>query len=230
MLFDVMTDGRLSIRVVMDNLTVHPLLRDVPVETVVRYTVDFMRVLGCPYMFTDKVGRVDIEDYRGLLPCDFYQIYQMRTADGVYYEQATATFHEVDHDGVGRPTYKIQGNSVITSLEKDCAELSYSAIDVDEDGFPTLPDNSVFIRALEAYIKFQWFTILFDTGRIAAQVFANAQQEYCWLVGQARGEQNRLSIDKLEMIGNFMNRLVGTRTMHGKGFASLGAQETIKKL
>lgn len=221
-----MGEGRQSINVIMDNLSVHPLLRDVPVETVVRYTVDFMRIMGCPYMFEDRTATVKIRGYRGELPCDFYQITGMRTADGVPYESATALFHDVDHDGAGRPTYKIQGGVVTTSTEDDDATLAYSAIDVDGDGFPTLPDNSVFLRALEAYVKAQWFTILFDTGRIAAQVFDNAQREYSWLAGQCATEQNRMTLDRLEALNSSLNTLMQRATMHEKGFVTLGARET----
>lgn len=220
-----MTEGRQSISVVMDNLSVHPLLRDVPVETVARYTIDFMRVMGCPYMFLEKVACVRIRGHRGALPCDYYMINGLRTSCGEAYEAATATFHEADHDGGGRPTYKIQGGIVTTSLEDDDAELSYHAIDVDEDGFPTLPDNSVFLRALEAYVKMQWFTILFDTGRIANQVYLNAQQEYCWLAGQCSTEQNRMTLDRLEALSNSMNTLLQRSSMHRDGFVTLGARE-----
>ena len=73
-----MTEGRQSISVVMDNLSVHPLLRDVPVETVARYTIDFMRVMGCPYMFIEKVAFVRIRGHRGALPCDYDMINGMR--------------------------------------------------------------------------------------------------------------------------------------------------------
>lgn len=222
-----MDKGRVSINVIMDNLAVHPLLRDVPVETVVRYTIEFMRVMGCPYMFAENTAIVEIRDFRGVLPCDFYQINQMRTQDGVNYEVATATFHNTDHDGAGRPTYKIQGGVVVTSVERDDAELNYQSIDVDEDGFPTLPDNSVFIRALEAYVKVQWFTVLFDTGRIANQVYVNAQQEYAWLAGQCATEQNRMTLDRLEALNNSLNVMLQRSTQHRKGFTTLGAREEI---
>ena len=219
---------RTNIRVVMDNIMLHPLLRDLSIDTVIRYTVEFMRIVGCPYMFADKVATLKIRDYRCELPCDFYQINQMRTDDGRYYEVATASFHDKDHDASGRATYKVQGNVLISSLETDDAELSYQAIDVDEDGFPTLPDNSKFIRALEAYIKQQWFTILFDTGRVSAGVLDNAQRDYAWCVGQCCTEQNRMSIDKLESLSNQLTSLMSV-DQHKRGFKNLGAKEEWKK-
>lgn len=221
-------EERTNIRLVMDNIMIHPLLRDLSIDTVIRYTVDFMRIVGCPYIFAEKNAIVKIRDYRGELPCDFFQLNQMRTEDGRYYECATATFHNVDHDASGRATYKIQGRVLISSLEKDDAEINYQAIDVDEDGFPTIPDNSKFIRALEAYIKMQWFTVLFDTGRVSAGVLENAQKDYSWYVGQCCTEQNKMSIDKLESLSNQLTSLMSVNH-HKRGFKNLGAKEEWKK-
>jgi hypothetical protein len=50
-------------------------------------------------------------------------------------------------------TYKIQGNFIYTSFEEGEIEVSYQAIATDEQGFPLIPDNSSFTRALELYIK-----------------------------------------------------------------------------
>jgi hypothetical protein len=56
---------------------------------------------------------------------------------------------------------------------------------LDEDGFPLIPDNQSFKKALEYYIKREYFTILFDIGVITAPVLTNAEQRYAWYVGQA---------------------------------------------
>ena len=45
--------------------------------------------------------------------------------------------------------------------------MAYRALPVDGEGIPLIPDNSVFYRALEAYVKKNWFTILFDLGKIS---------------------------------------------------------------
>jgi len=45
---------------------------------------------------------------------------------------------------------------------------------VDEEGYPMIPDNSSFTRAIQAYIKKEWFTILFDEAKISQQAFQQA--------------------------------------------------------
>jgi hypothetical protein len=38
-----------------------------------------MRIVGMPNMFIEKTEELKIEDYRAQLPCDFYQMIQVRT-------------------------------------------------------------------------------------------------------------------------------------------------------
>jgi len=71
--------------------------------------------------------------------------------------------------------YKLQGNCIFTSIKEGTIEIAYRAIAVDEEGYPLIPDNAAFIRALELYIKKQTFTILFDLQKINANVYQNVQ-------------------------------------------------------
>ena len=72
-------DKYISIKVVLDNILDHPMLRDVSFERAVNHTINFMRILGCPRMFEEKASLVNISNWRGALPCDFNDIIQIRT-------------------------------------------------------------------------------------------------------------------------------------------------------
>ena len=67
-----------SIRRVLDNLTEHPLLRDLTLEQVVRHTIRFIALHGYPKLYQDKVMDVEIEGFRGVLPCDLVSIVQVK--------------------------------------------------------------------------------------------------------------------------------------------------------
>lgn len=70
-----------SIKRVLDNLMDHPLLRDITLEQVVRYTIRFIGLHGYPKLYHDKIVDVKIEDFRGLLPCDLISIIQVKDLD-----------------------------------------------------------------------------------------------------------------------------------------------------
>ena len=229
-----MTGNFVSIRQILDGIMLHPLMQDMTLETAVRYAVDFMRIVGAPFMFQDKFETLEIRDHMAQLPCDFYEMIQAKDEhSGVCYRCATGTFHsdvssQLHEPHPEDPTYKVQGSKFISSIRNGHVRIAYHAMEVDEDGFPTLPDNSAFITALEAYIKKQWFTMLFDMGKVNYNVLTNVQQEYAWAVGRCCVEDNRITLDRAESLKNMLTTLIPHRTEHRHGYESLGAQEQLR--
>ena len=220
-----MAEQYLSIKKILDSCLRHPLMQDLSLETAVDYTIDFMRIVGMPRMFTEKVVRITIDKYRALLPCDYYQTIQVRIPGGHALVYSTDSFH-MNNKG-NSSTYKIQGNIIYTSIESGELELAYLAISTDADGYPLLPDNSSFTRALELYIKKQWFTILFDLGKITSAVLQNTQQEYAWAVGDCQSEFNRMSIDQMEAFSNSWRTMILRDHQHSSGFIGDSSRQTL---
>jgi hypothetical protein len=220
-----MAEQYTNIRLVLDKILRHPLLQDITLETVVDYTIDFMRIVGVPNIFIEKVVQIPIKQYRALLPCDYYQTIQVRTSQGLPMTYSTDSFY-MNNKG-NNNTYKIQGNIIYTSFETGELEFSYLSIQTDKDGFPVIPDNSSFTRALELYIKKQWFTILFDMGKIQPAVLQNTQQEYAWAVGDCQSEFNRLTLDKAEAFYNSWRTLILRDNQHSIGFLDNGNKQIL---
>ena len=83
----------ISIKRVLDNLLEHPMLTDLTLEQVVRYTLRFIGLFGLPKMYCDKIEDVEIHDFRGLLPCDLISIIQVKDlATGICLRAMTDNF------------------------------------------------------------------------------------------------------------------------------------------
>ena len=194
-----------------------------------------MRIVGMPNMLIEKTEELKIEDYRAQLPCDFYQMIQVRTLvqhcdtqSEQVFVYSTDDFHMSSYKQDSGFCYKLQGNCIFTSIKEGTIEISYRAIATDDEGFPLVPDNAAFIRALELYIKKQAFTILFDMQKINANVYQNVQQEYAWAVGAAQSDLIRPTIDQMQAITNSLNTLIWRTTEHNNGFVNNGSAEKIK--
>lgn len=247
-----------SIRRVLDNLLDHPLLRDLTLEQAVRYTIRFISLHGYPKLYQDKIDTIEIDEFKGLLPCDLISIIQVKDArTGVCLRAMTDNFakgqdphpkksrHYPDHLNNIRelrdwyippahiyreePAFKTQGRIIYTSFPKGELEIAYKSIPVDEDGFPLLIDNENYLAALEAYIKKMIFTIKFDTGKIAAGVLQNAQAEYAFLAGQLQDEFLVASLSEMESITRMWNTMIPKVREFDNGFESLGNREYLKK-
>lgn len=191
-----MANSYVSLRVIADKLLRHPMMAGISFEAIIDYTVDFMRIVGCFNFFEDKETTITLDNYQGVLPPDFYEIKQLRFKKGEYYHTFTPAqaFYSSDEMEYGY-TYKIQGDRIFTSIKEGDVYLSYQAIPIDEEGYPMIPDNSKFTRALEAYIKKQWFTILFDMGKLQGAILDNTQREYAWAVGAVESEFQNFNLD-----------------------------------
>lgn len=219
----------INIREVLSRLLRHPLLQDLTLEQAVQYTVDFIYIVGMPKMYQDKEVVIDIEDYRGLLPCDLISIIQCEDCKTERCMRAmTSTFENDERDRV-ELSFKTQGRVIYTSFKKGAVKIAYKAIPVDDEGYPMLIDNAVFLGALEAYIKKQAFTVLFDTDKIKINVLQNAQQEYAWKVGQCQSEFTMPSISEMEAISRMWTSLIQKTTEFDKGFRHLGDREYIRR-
>lgn len=219
----------ISIKEVLDNVLDHPMLKDVSLERAVNYAVHFMRIVGCPRMFEERTALVNILGWRGELPCDFNELIQVRLPNkNEAFRYSTDNFHMSDIKDNSELTYKIQGNIIFTSIKEGTIEIAYNAFVTDKEGYPMIPDNSSFIRALELYIKKQYFTVLFDLGKITHQVYNNVCQEYSFAVGQAQNDLISPTIDQMQSITNMWNTLIPKVSEHRTGFVNTGIQEKIR--
>lgn len=223
----------INIKQILDNLLEHPLLQDLSFERAVNHCVDFIRIVGCPRIFSEKTVKLKVRDYRAVLPCDYHRMIQVRTCacgKTATFRYSTDSFHMSGDKHCGLPdlTYKIQGQVIFTSIKEGEIEIAYEAIGVDEEGYPLIPDNSSFTRALELYIKKKCFTIQFDLGKISPQVYNNVCQEYAWAVGQAQNELVKPTIDQMQAITNSWNTLIPRATSHATGFVTDGTAERLK--
>ena len=226
----------INIREALSRVLRHPLLQDVTLEQAVQYTIDFIGIFGMPKLYQDKEEVLHIEDFRAKLPCDLISINQIKECKtGVCLRSMTDNFMPREHydrsAGYKIPqelSFKTQGQVLYVSFKTGDVSVSYKAIPVDKDGFPLLIDNPVFLKALEAYIKREVFTILFDMGKIAPAVLQNTQQSYAWLAGQLQSELTIPSISEMESIKNSWCTLLQRTTEFREGFKNNGSQEYIK--
>lgn len=211
----------INIREILSRILRHPLLQDLNLETAIQYTVDFFGIIGLPSTYIDKVATVEINNFRGVMPCDLISINQV-SYKGNCIAYMTDNFNDCPHNTY---TFKTQGRIIYTSFKEGCVDISYKAMAVDNEGLPLLPDEPTFLRALELYIKKQWFTILFDMGSINQAVLQNTQQEYAFAVGACNNTFIIPSVSEMEAIKNMWNQLIPRTNEFRRGFKYLGKQE-----
>ena len=217
-----------NIRELLARVTKHSMLKTVDLEEAIRYVVDFISIVGCPTFYLDKEVDITIEDYRGLMPCDLVSIVQVKNKNtGFCLHSMTDSFTPKEDTFNKEPTFKTQGNVILTSFRTGEITISYKALPVDETGIPLLIDNANFLKALELYIKKEKFSDLYDEGKIREGVMIKAERDYAWAVAQCEKEFIMPSISELQSITNMWNTLIPRVREFDSGFTKLGNRQYI---
>ena len=199
----------ISINELASRLLENPLLSDINIEQIVRHTLDFMAKFGINSIYQDKEVILTVQDYRVLLPCDLIRIIQIKDCKSdLCFRQMTSSYIPTDNDRDYELTFKTQGRILYTSIKECTIRLAYKAIPVDDDGFPLLIDNPLYLKTLELYIKKEVFGDLFTQGKINQNVLNYVEQQYAWNVGQLQSEFTIPSVQEMESIKNMWTSLL----------------------
>lgn len=229
-----------SLKVVADQLHRNPLINGIAFEAIIDYTIDFLQIVGVPANFIDKLAVIEYDQYRAKLPEDYVECNQL-ILNGRPARWATDTFHEAyrdlkttgnydicNHDlqRSADYTFTVNNSYIYLSREKGKIELSYKAIPVDEnDGFPLIPDDPVFQRALRMFIEKEHCRILYLNEKLDDQRFSKVEQDYYWAVGQWETSSRKLNLSKAESLFNSFRVLIPRDTEFKNRWRNDGAQE-----
>lgn len=231
-----------NLKIVADKILRDPIFIGLNFETIIDYFIDFITIVGVPELFDEKFTNTEIPilNYRATLPIDFLEEITVsidhkiaRTATDTYfgnykeYEDLNSTT-EYFPDRRSEPTYKIKGNYIYLSKKEGNLLLKYKCIATETDeesvdfGIPLLPDDPVFILALQSYIEVQFLKMLFRAGKINNQVLQMAQQDYAWNVGRYETHSRRLTYGDMETLSRQFKSILTRNSEFKTRFSHLG--------
>lgn len=212
----------------------------------IEWVAEALDLIGADLQFENKVTNgqegmpspIEIQGYRGTLPCDFHIGIQARDYEHNFpmrYNTDSFALSYLDPNASNTAsqvkssiTYGFKKGFIFTSFETGYVELSYWAFPTDDNGMPMIPDNTKVIQAVASYLRMKIDYKLWRSGRLNGQVYADSQTEWCWYVGAAANSMKMPSIDQMESIKNQWLRLIPSVNEHMYSFKYLGDQEQIK--
>lgn len=227
----------ITVQELLGELTDHPMLRDLTLERVIAYSVEFCRKWGTNVLFEEKIVTLKADEYRVVLPCDFYELVGIRDhCSQINYRHSNDVFHYmpdeayktkitlVNHEML---TYKLNGNVIFLSTKDNEVDVVYQAIASDDEGYPLIYDDATYIQALKDYIKKQRFIILCDLGKIDKDTRENAKQEYAFSAKVLRNHMAMITPDKVESMANILNNMIIHRGQY-RGYKHIGENNPTK--
>lgn len=198
---------------------------------IVEWVGESLSMIGAYSQYVEKQECVEICNYQADLPCDFYKLVDCNY-NGKPIRWATNTLISLyGCDGCEVPTcctdesFYISESHIRTSFQEGKLCLLYLAIVTDEDGYPMIPDDVYFDKALKAYCTYMLDRIEFRKGRLPEVAYRDSEKDWLYYCSSARGSANLPNTQQLERMKNLWTRLIPQQNEFNNQFRNLGQQE-----
>ena len=233
----MMTGRSVSVGNILWKVLKQPIVQDLKYEDAAEYAIEYLRLIGAPLSFEDKVIRIKLSNYKGMLPPNLISLRGIAYSDcecdgGIAMRYASDIYHTAItgcEPGGQEYTYITQNNVVTTSMKDGWINISYSAIATDDFGYPLIPDNESFKVALEYYIIHRTLEGLWSMGKITDKVFQYYEQKRHYYSAQATNSMTIKNMDQMETMFNALNRMIVDVNPHQTFYKNFGVKEIIKR-
>jgi hypothetical protein len=175
---------------------------------------------------------IEIKDYRGELPADFHLVYQIRdnhTKTAMRCDSGTFLLSNSSPkiSNLIDLSYAINHDFIFTSFKDGYIEMTYYAFPIDEQGLPLIPDDVMYIRAIEAYITERIARKLMIQDKMDPNKYRMLEQDWLFYVNSARTKDSLMSLDQAHSLRNQITKITNAHEIYKKGFSTLGRPSNV---
>jgi len=223
--------------------------QDLEVWDIIEWCAEALELIGAATQYVDRFVEIDITNHNHPLPVDFHHVMQISyngfplhlmgstmgpgpaesgLADNYLNSQNIddENFPQLSDNGDGNMShYYIQNGCIATSFESGTIVMAYKAIQVDEDGYPMVPDNVYFDKALKFYCQFMMDRKEWRKGNLNEAVYRDSERNWLFYVRGAAGAAMMPNIDKVENFKNSWVRLKPMINQHDTFFSGNSIRE-----
>lgn len=121
--------------------------------------------------------------------------------------------------------YEIADNQIYTSFEEGDIMLIYRGIPVDTEGYPMIPDNVYYEKAIKAYLQYMLDRRDWRAVRISDKVYAESKAEWKKYVRGAKAAALTPTLDQLENLKKQWVRIIPNTTTNSTFYTNLDKEE-----
>jgi len=229
----------ISLDVIANKIYKNPLLKDMNYEDIIDFSLSVIKIAKVPGVYHEESCYKDITDFKAGIPKSALNIKSVNFVQGnrliPMLESTNSLNNQIDKiDHLHTHTnfaYSINNQIIKTSCKSGKIFIVFDTIKIDEDDIPMIPDSEALIRAIEAYIKVQVYSVLVDLQKVSDRALNRAEQDYMWYIGKAQTEfQEFTNEDGAESFVNSNVRMFKTPSSHRNRFDSESQRENLNRL
>lgn len=158
------------------------------------------------------------------VPTEVQDLFYSNFTDVVYSPQAGSMNFQASVGALPLITFSMNDSWITFNVESGKACMAYWAFPVDDDGFPLIPDDTKYKRAVTNYLIHKVDYILWRRGIISDKVFQKSELESNWSIGSASNHLKVPDVHQMELIKRSLVRLVPKFDSYNTFFADLAAK------
>lgn len=169
-----------------------------------------------------------LSNHRVSLPCDFVYLKDI-THQGIplswSVKSAVNNYNCPECNTIPKccteNNFYIQDGILNSSIESGDICIIYLGVPIDDEGYPLVPDNIYFDKALKSYVTYMLDRQLFRRGMMPEAVFVRSEKDWLFYVNSARGSANMPDAAKMERLKNVWVRLIPNQNGYKSNFQNL---------
>lgn len=208
---------------------------------VVEWVAEALNMIGAYSQYTEISECITVKNGKAKLPCGFYKLVDLNYKNNpIYWATNTNAANYQCHtcriptclNSQCKYTFYINDSYIITNIKDEHDEeanlcMVYLGIPTDEEGYPMIPDDVYYIKALTAYVTSMLDYQDWRKGKIADKVYQKSEQDWLFYVNSARGAANMPNVAQLEGLKNILVRLMPHHNDFRRGFKNFNQPENL---
>ena len=172
----------------------------------VEWAFEAEKKIGSFKTFVIKEASLTISNKQATLPTDFISIIDVKNSNDICYEPQSKPFKTLNSSDANYKYYMANGFIRFSETIDTSIMISYKALDVDSEGFPTIEANHE--DAVSAYIMYKYKARDYFNQNLPRYIYVDLKNEWRRLCAQARGHDNMPSRNELRAISKYWNSII----------------------
>src|ERR1700751_3802910 len=200
----------------------------------VEWVFEGLQLIGAFSQDIDKPECLDICNHETVLPFDFYKLIEISHNKKPMHWANPGLVHQYGCEGCKVKScctendFYITESHIRTSLKEGKICISYLAVPTCEDGYPLVPDDVYFDKALKSYCTYMLDRIEFRKQKLPEVAYRDSEKDWLWYVAAAKGSANMPNTQQLQRLMNVWVRLIPKQDSYNKMFRDIDKQEQRK--
>jgi len=212
---------------------------EVPEVNIIEWCAEALNLIGAYSQYEEISDCIDLTAGKAKLPCEFYKLVSINfKGRPVYWATNTnASNYQCENcqipvcsSDICEYTFYLNDSYIVTNIGlADNTDQSicivYLGMPVDEKGYPMIPDDVYYMKALVAFVTMMLDRQDWRKGKITDKVYQESKAEWEFYVNSARGAANMPNSAQLERLKNVWRRLMPLTNEYDRSFINLGKKE-----